>query len=117
MIGDKRRSEIARVILSTRELRDKTFPKGMFNDHAWIIILNLFVAQTDNRTLSKEELITISKIEPGSGARWLEYLIVSGQVIDAQNGKDVVLSSKSVDRMRSLFDDINYISNIGWNHE
>lgn len=106
MHGDERRAQIAKMILSARLNRNVLFPSNMFNDHAWIILLTLFVAHAENRILSKSEVIHKLGANVETCTRWIKYLIQSRQVFDIENGKDLILSDETISRLRSLFDDV-----------
>ncbi|WP_267381076.1 MULTISPECIES: hypothetical protein [unclassified Sphingomonas] len=104
MFGDQRRGDIARNLLRVRAERRNSFPSELFDEHAWNLLLNLFAALTENRTVSESELMRRSSVSEGAGRRWIRHLIKDGQIEDRDDGKDVALTPVAVENMRTFLD-------------
>jgi len=104
MLGDQRRGELARSLLRLRAARRAIFPRELFTEHGWTMLLHLFAAQVANETLSTEKLVGKVEVAAPVGHRWLRHLAADGQVVVGQDGADVTLTEAAANGMRSFLD-------------
>ena len=104
MLGDQRRGDIARNLLRVRAERTASFPSELFDEHAWNMLLNTYVALTENRTVSEADLIQRSSVSEAIGRRWISHLVKDGQIEARGDGEDVALTPSAVDNMRMFLD-------------
>jgi hypothetical protein len=67
-------TDAASALLQLRRDRVALFPRNLFSDPAWDILLELFVADAEGRQLTGRGLCTCHDISPAAGARWLRHL-------------------------------------------
>lgn len=77
--------EIARHMLATRRRRDRTFPPGLFAEPAWDMLLDMLVAEAEERRLSVSSACIAAAVPQTTALRWLNYLVESGLVQRVQN--------------------------------
>ncbi len=63
---------MARYILEERDRRRWHFPRAVFDEIPWEILLLLYVS--DSRSLSKSALVNGILVSPESVDRWIDYL-------------------------------------------
>lgn len=88
-----------------REMRCRIFPADIFDEHAWTMLLQLFVSLADNKVMTEDRLIALSGVSRESGRLWIKHLVVDDQIVTRLDGDDVVLTAKSIARMRKFLDD------------
>jgi hypothetical protein len=71
-------SATARLIITTRDLRDRTLPGMRFADPAWDIMLDLFIATRRGHSLTVSDVGLASRVPHTTALRWVEYLIDQG---------------------------------------
>ena len=64
---------LARGIL--RRQRDALFPKGLFGEAAWDMLLDLFVAKTEGRKIAVSSACIASAVPSTTALRWLRTLM------------------------------------------
>jgi len=104
MIGDQHRGIIAENLLEMRALRERTFPRELFDEYAWSMLLHLFVGLASNEIMTEEGICNRADVTTHAGRRWLKHLVSDGQVETRSDGDDVVLTPAAIDRMRSFLD-------------
>jgi hypothetical protein len=104
MLGDQRRGVTAQGLLEMRAKRKRCFPLELFDEHAWDILLHLFISHVSNEIVSEAALIQMSDTSHGVGIRWLNHLVESGQIERRQDGGDVALTVDAVSAMREFLD-------------
>lgn len=92
-------AQTAENLLQARGLRSDIFPSEIFDEHAWNMMLRLFVAQSKGDAVSEADLITLTATPSGVGQRWLAHLVADNQVEPYADGDPVVLTQPALDRM------------------
>lgn len=64
--------DLARYILDERERREWYFPRILFNETPWQMLLVLYLSETGR--LSSDALFNSVLVSPSTGSRWIEYL-------------------------------------------
>ena len=88
--------EVARCIYLTRRLRDRAFGEAapVFRDLAWDMLLDLFVAGEECRTISACSAAIASCAPQSTGLRCLDDLVERGlvrRVVDPADGRRSVV--------------------------
>jgi hypothetical protein len=112
MENDRDENDSARTaenLLRVRSLRSDVFPSEIFDEHAWNILLHLFVAQAKGDAVSETKLISLAGTAPGIGQRWLAHLVADAQVEPYANGGAVTLTPSALDRMEGFLRDASRI--------
>lgn len=63
-----------KTYLRARRDREWQFPRGLFSDPAWDILLDLYVAQSEDRQVSLWNAYQAAAVPETSGMRWLRIL-------------------------------------------
>lgn len=69
-----RGARFLKTYLQARREREWQFPKGLFSDPAWDILLELYVAESEGRPVHESEVGPAVSIPEKSGLRWLGIL-------------------------------------------
>lgn len=93
------------AILAVRKMRLRIFPSDIFDEHAWTMLLQLFVALADNETMPESILIKQVGMSPSTGQRWLTHLVIDRQITALSDGGDVTLTEDAINRMRAFLDE------------
>ena len=104
MTGDQRRLKTAMAILAVRRMRCQLFPSEIFDEHAWTMLLQLFVSLAENQTMTETALVHSAGASVGAGQRWIAHLVKDGQVVSSESGEDVALTGEAIERMRRFLD-------------
>ena len=92
------------AILAVRKMRCQFFPSEIFDEHAWTMLLQLFVSLADNQTVKESALIKAASVSVGAGQRWIAHMVKDGQVVSRESGDDVALTCEAIERMRTFLD-------------
>jgi hypothetical protein len=92
-------AQTAESLLQVRGLRSDIFPSEIFDEHAWNMMLRLFVAQAKGDAVSEADLITLTGTPSAVGQRWLAHLVADEQVAPYADGDPVALTQPALDRM------------------
>lgn len=76
-------TDFARQILAGRKQRDRYFDPILFSNPAWDILLNLYLADAEGRTVTALDSCTGSTVPQGVALRWLGYLKQEEMVIES----------------------------------
>jgi hypothetical protein len=79
---------IARRLLRARRARDGIFPKGIFADPAWDMLLDLYVARKEGRTVSISSICIASAVPSTTALRWLGILEKEALIARQADPKD-----------------------------
>lgn len=109
MLGNRTRGITAQNLLHVRAAREKHFPVGMFDEHAWNMLLHLFVALVDNQVMGEARLIELASATTSVGRRWLAFLHDREQIKDRDDGEDIILTENGIREMRRFLDDARII--------
>jgi hypothetical protein len=104
MNGDQHRGVIAQNLLEMRALRESAFPRELFDEYAWNMLLHLFVGLASNEIMTEVALCKRADVTTHAGRRWLQHLLNDGEIESRSDGDDVVLTPAAIDRMRSFLD-------------
>jgi len=105
--------QLARRLYADRRRRQLTFNNAaIFGEPAWDILLDLYVAQAEDRQISVSSACIGSAAPPTTGLRWLGILQVEGLVLREHDPQDqrrilVRLSPDGIKRME------DYLSKLG----
>jgi len=105
-------SAAARLIIATRDLRDRTLPDMRFADPAWDIMLDLFIATRRGQPLTVSDVGLASRVPHTTALRWVEYLIDKGALesepdIHDKRRRLIRLTPDYLARMEALLDKIS----------
>ena len=64
-------------ILRMRALRWDYFRSDLFDEHAWSMLLILFVTHSEGRVIASEDLCRESGADGPTGQRWIRHLVKS----------------------------------------
>ena len=73
--------ELVDLTIEARRLRDRCFPKELFADPAWGILLNLLRAEILEQSVLFSDLCVAAAVRPTNALRWVEALVKHGLVI------------------------------------
>ncbi len=73
----------ARQVLVGRKQRDRFFDPMLFSNPAWDILLNLFVATSEGRSVTVLDSCLASTVPQGVALRWLGYLKQEEMVVES----------------------------------
>jgi hypothetical protein len=87
-----------------RRRRDDYFPRGLFGEPAWDLILALFIAREEGRRLSIAEAYEAAAVKPAAGRRLLTRLEGTGMLARSSGQEDrrkryVQLTPNASDRL------------------
>lgn len=85
---DQSRLEAAKALLAGRRRRTKTFAGLRFYDPAWDMILELYVATREQRTLPVSQLCDLSGGSTTTALRHLEHMEALGYITRAEDPRD-----------------------------
>jgi len=99
--------ELARRIYELRRSRDASFGADFFSEPAWDLLLHLFVAGAEGRTVSVSSACDGAAAPATTALRKLRQLEEGGWIVRAGDPADarrsyVRLSSRATNKMRSL---------------
>jgi hypothetical protein len=109
MIGDQQRGVVARNILSLRSFREENFPRALFDEYAWNMLLLLFVGLANNEVVTERSLIKQADVTHNAGRRWIAHLVSDGQVVARNDGDDVILTEAATDALRAFLDRVSVL--------
>lgn len=97
-----------RDLIKLRRMREQHFPAGLFADPGWDILLDLFAAKLEGRTVSVSSLCIAAAVPPTTGLRWITTMTEHGALVRRQDPNDarrvfIELSDDSENRLRSFF--------------
>ena len=106
-IWDRSLPDLARQLQHMRAKAAKLFPRDVFRDSAWDMVLELFIAGQENRVLCVKELIFVSGETSTSALRRIDRLEAAGLLSRAHDPDDhrrmaVTLTSKGDEAMRAM---------------
>jgi hypothetical protein len=83
-----------RAIIRARRLREQYFGPELFADPAWDILLDLFAARLERRSVAVSSLCIAAAVPPTTALRWIKTLTDLGLLIrtaDPQDGRRVYI--------------------------
>ena len=94
--------------IRARRHRERRFGDHLFSDPAWDILLALYLAELQGRSLSAAQVCIASRVPASTALRWISGLQRRGYLLQADNVADpqkanISISSKSCDLMEAHF--------------
>jgi len=99
----------ARKLMDHRRLRSRFLPAELFHEPAWDMLLALYVAQHDRRTMNVKTLVSYAEAPATTSQRWIDHLHKLGlieRVTDMVDRRrvEVQLSEAGVAAIRRYLD-------------
>jgi DNA-binding MarR family transcriptional regulator len=100
-----------RNLIKLRRLREQHFDADLFADPAWDILLDLFAAQLEGKSVSVSSLCIAASVPPTTALRWITSMTEHGALVRKQDPNDarrvfIALSADSEAKLRAYFADI-----------
>lgn len=93
---------VAKNLRAMRAQRSKFFPSNLFDEHAWTLLLHLYINKIEGARHSDEKLFSLVGVTAFVGQRWISHLLDDGQIgIDAET-RCIVITDDAYARMRSF---------------
>jgi hypothetical protein len=98
---------LAKSQLAFRRLRYTHFDHALFDEHAWDMLMILFVARCEGREIEDIELITETAARLPTGLRWLSMLEHDKRVARTVSGERILvtLTDEAATSMLQFFQD------------
>ena len=101
--------EAVRAVIAARRRRERFFPSDMFADPAWDILLDLYLAQIEQRRTVVSSLCAAAYVPATTALRWITSLANRGMLTRRSDPLDrrrvfVELTPEASDCMRCYFD-------------
>lgn len=102
---------MAEKLYSDRRRRDDYFPRGLFGEPAWDLLLALFIALEDGRDLDLAKAYEAAKVDPAHGPALIDKLVAAGMAVRSRGQHDkrrntVVLTDEAIERMSNYLIDV-----------
>lgn len=103
----ERYADQLRAIIHARAQRFNYFPRELFADPSWDILLELALAEHEQRRISVYQLYEKTRVPPSTAARWIKALADNGLIsrrdchLDGRM-KYIELSRSGSEKMRSF---------------
>ncbi|HXH16578.1 MAG TPA: hypothetical protein VNJ10_10665 [Sphingomonas sp.] len=102
MANELESARTAENLILVRDTRSELFPSEIFDEHAWNMLLRLYVAQAKDEPVSEPELIALTKTPPSVGKRWLAHLVADAQIEPYAEGGALALTGAALERMETF---------------
>ncbi|WP_137897478.1 hypothetical protein [Sphingomonas sp. 2SG] len=73
-------------MLEFRRARETVFPKEIFGEPGWDLLIELFIADAKGRRLTGSDVSARNNIAPSTLSRWLIHLSKSGYIVGDGTG-------------------------------
>jgi DNA-binding MarR family transcriptional regulator len=102
---------LAKGLIRARDQRTKFFPRSLFSEPAWDILLELYAAELAQRKVSVSQLCADAGLPASTGLRWLSTLEANRLVVRFADPFDarrsfVSLTNEGLRSMESFFESI-----------
>ncbi|MBW0144557.1 winged helix DNA-binding protein [Sphingomicrobium clamense] len=102
---------LVRETITLRRLRERVFPKELFADPAWDILLDLYGSHIAQHRVSVSSLCIAAEVPATTALRWITNLEDAGFIIRARDPHDgrrvfVSLTEGAVKGMEQIFDEV-----------
>ena len=90
-IDDRNRRQLiaeARKTVIDRKRRAQLFPKQMFGEAAWDLLLGLYIFDAEGPRFTVSNILNFADVPPTTGLRWLCYLEQEGLVTRREHPTD-----------------------------
>jgi hypothetical protein len=111
MQSDQERGKLASEILLVRDLRKRLFPSEIFDEHAWTMLLILFVGFAKGEIITEPHLINQSGVNESAGKRWISHLIEEDQIKPRVPDETVELTATTITQIRIFLDEAREVHN------
>ena len=91
-------------MIRVRDARNESYPRDMFDEPAWNMLLHLFVAHCEQYPVTENDIISLSGASVAQGRSWLQRLVADGQIVIQNNGENVEFTADSLEQMRDFID-------------
>lgn len=88
MSGPVSHTELLRRTIAVRKSRNKIVGDGIFADPAWEMLLDLYLAFLENRSVSVTSLCIAAAVPPTTALRYLQNLVKLQMVTRTRDGRD-----------------------------
>ncbi|MCJ2186556.1 MarR family winged helix-turn-helix transcriptional regulator [Novosphingobium beihaiensis] len=78
--NSKNTRAIAHKLYQTRRMREQVFSEGLFSDPAWDILLDLYMAEEEQKKIYITSACLAAGVPTSTGLRWITILIQNGYV-------------------------------------
>ncbi len=100
---------VVREMITARRRRSRFFPSEIFADPAWDILLDLYLAEIEQRRIMISNLCVAADVPPTTALRWITTLIERGLISRKPDKLDrrrvhVELTQSTSDGMRFYFE-------------
>jgi hypothetical protein len=68
-------ADLARRLYEQRRVRDRYFAAGLFAEPAWDMLLDLYVARSEGRSVSTSSACIAAAVPSTTGLRWINKLV------------------------------------------
>ena len=90
MIDNDEAAQLARIVLKLRKKRYDHLPESMFGEHAWGILLAMFIADAEGSRTTAYDIFDAAGCSASSGKRWMaalmsDHLVVTEGQCDGRN--------------------------------
>jgi hypothetical protein len=97
-----------RDLIKLRRLREQHFPAGLFADPGWDILLDLYAAKLERKSVSVSSLCIAAAVPPTTALRWVTTMTEQGALVRKQDPNDarrvfIELSADSEERLSAFF--------------
>lgn len=98
----------AAEIYKVRRARERVFPRAIFGEPAWDMLLDLYVAHVAKKQISTTSIAIAACVPYTTAYRWIDILVDAGLVRKVPGRRDkrvvnVVLTGNGVDCMAEFF--------------
>jgi hypothetical protein len=98
-----------RVLIKLRRMRDRFFEPALFADPGWDILLDLFAAAAEAKSVSVSSLCIAAAVPPTTALRWITNMTEAGLLVRVQDPGDarrvfIELAPHTREQMQAYFD-------------
>jgi hypothetical protein len=104
----KRLMRLAREVYESRRMRERIFGSGLFADPSWDILLDLYIAQREDRRVTVSSACIAASAPTTTATRHISHLVQTGLVVRVPHPCDarssyLELSTKAETKLTRLF--------------
>ncbi len=101
-------AEMVRSLIRVRRLRDQFFPRDLFADPAWDMLLDLMAARLEQSRVAVSSLCIAAAVPATTALRWIRTLAEHGLFVRRQDPEDgrrifIELSDNAADALSAYF--------------
>lgn len=89
--------DMAKTQVALRALRYGHFPADIFDEHAWDMMLHMYIAHLRGQTIYADNVINLTSKNKSIGDRWIRHLL--GEGLAAADGEVVRLTDAAIGQM------------------